>query len=92
MKHLLRFQKHHIRNFNDRYFSSKRSYRTIERHITYEVSNYEIRNKFIRLFMIVNQRNDQLHHESYIFEKTRIKIVIRNNYRQKVKFNSHRQI
>ena len=40
----------------------------------------------------MNYKNRRLHYKSYIFQKTRMKNVIRNDYRQKIKFNSYCQI
>ena len=69
MKRLLCFQKYYIRSFNREYFNSKQSYRTIKCYIIYEVSSDEIRSKFVCLFMIVNQQNDELFYELYTFQK-----------------------
>ena len=91
-KWLLCIQKHYIWIFDRWYFNTKRSQRTIKWHIVDQITNNEIRNKFICLFMIVNQWNRWLHNESYIFQKTWMKNIVRNNYRQKIEFCSHRSI
>ena len=81
LKWLLCIQKHYTWIFDRWYFNTKRSQRTIRWHIVDQITNNEIRNRFICLFMIVSQWNRWLHNESYIFQKAWMKNIVRNDYR-----------